>query len=121
VVVPAGSFTIGSPESEKGRDADEGPQHRVTVAKPFAVGKYEVTVRQFGAFAQATNYDMSDGCWDHTGNEWNASNSWRSPGFEQTERDPVVCVSWWAAKAYVEWLSRETAEPYRLLSEAEWE
>ena len=50
VVVPAGSFTMGSPESDKVRRSDEGPQHRVTIGKPFAVGKFHVTVDQFAAF-----------------------------------------------------------------------
>ena len=47
--------------------------------------------------------------------------NWRNPGFEQTDRHPVVCVSWDDAQSYVRWLSRETGEGYRLLSESEWE
>ena len=53
VVVPAGSFFMGSPESEEGHDDDEDPQHRVTILEPFAVGKYEVTFAEWDAGAKA--------------------------------------------------------------------
>src|ERR1700730_17187856 len=56
VVVPAGSFMMGSPESEKYRGTDEGPQHAVTIAKPFAVGRFAVTVDQFAMFVNETRY-----------------------------------------------------------------
>ncbi len=108
VVVPAGSFTMGSPASEKGRDRDEGPQRRVTIAESFAVGKYEVTRGEFGKFVEATGHAMRNSCWDN-------------PGFRQTDRDPVVCVNWKDAQAYVRWLSEKTGQRYRLLTEAEWE
>ena len=106
VVVPSGSFMMGSPADEQGRKDYEGPQHRVTISKPFAVGKYEVTRGQFAAFVDAIGYD--------------AGSCWRNPGFTQTDTHPVVCVSWHDAKAYIEWLST-TGQNYRLLSEAEWE
>lgn len=133
VVVPAGSFTMGSPEAERKWAVEqsaeqewvdrEKPQHLVKIEQPFAVGKHEVTRDQFAAFVQATGHDMSGGCWENTGSEWkeNAANSWRSPGFEQADRDPAVCVSWDDAKAYVVWLSETTGHRYRLPSEAEWE
>ena len=124
VVVPAGSFMMASPHDEEGRDKDEGPRHRVTIAKPFAVGKYEVTRREFGAFYNATGL-MMVGCriYDSRERKWKNDNarSWRSPGFEQTDLDPVVCVNWDDTRAYVRWLSIKTGKPYRLLSEAEWE
>jgi formylglycine-generating enzyme required for sulfatase activity len=63
VVVPVGSFTIWSPANEKGRAKDEGPQHTVTIGKPFAVGKFHVTVDQFAAFVAATGYDAGSKCW----------------------------------------------------------
>jgi formylglycine-generating enzyme required for sulfatase activity len=49
VVVPAGSFIMGSPASEQGRTDEEGPQHTVTIARPFAVGKFEVTFAEWKA------------------------------------------------------------------------
>ena len=107
VIVPAGSFTMGSPADEVGRSSREGPQHQVTISQSFAVGKYEVTRGQFEAFVDATKYD--------------AGSAWSDPGFTQTDAHPVVYVSWNDAKAYVSWLSARTGQTYRLLSEAEWE
>ena len=125
VVVPAGSFMMGSPPSEEGRDNDEGPQHRVTIAEPFAVGVHEVTRGEFARFVRETNRSAGNSCWFWDSNEEKAvegsGRNWRNPGFEQTDRHPVVCVSWDDAQAYVRWLSRETGEGYRLLSESEWE
>ena len=123
VVVPAGSFTMGSPSSEEGRDDDEGPQHRVTIAAPFAVGKYEVTRAEFARFVEATGHSTGNACWTYERKEWEnrSGRGWRNPGYQQDEHHPAVCVSWEDAKWYVHWLSRKTAERYRLLSEAEWE
>ncbi len=115
---------MGSPDSEKGR-ADpsyEGPQHRVTIAMPFAVGKFEVTRGQFDRFAKATGHDVGNSCWTYEG-EWKVreGKSYRDPGFSQDDNHPVVCVNWTDARAYVAWLSKQTRKSYRLLSEAEWE
>jgi formylglycine-generating enzyme required for sulfatase activity len=107
VVVPAGSFTMGSPEKEGGRFPNEGPQHVVTIGKPFAAGRMHVTVDQFGAFVHETQYQ--------------ARKCWRNPGFVQDGSHPAVCLSWDDAKAYVDWLAKKTGKPYRLLSEAEFE
>ena len=124
VVVPAGSFKMGSPasESEKGREDDEGPQHHVTISHRFAVGKYEVTRAEFARFVEVTNYRPGNSCHGYE-NGWRnrPGRDWSNPGFRQTERDPVVCVSWTDAQAYVQWLSRQTGYEYRLLTEAEWE
>jgi formylglycine-generating enzyme required for sulfatase activity len=109
VVVPAGRFTMGSPEGEQGRMDWEGPQHTVTIGKAFAIGKWHVTRDQFAAFANDTGYAAHSGC------------DWRNPGFTQEGSHPVVCVSWDDANAYANWLSKKTRKPYRLLSEAEWE
>ena len=123
VVVPSGSFMMGSPPSEEGRRDNEGPVHRVSIPSAFAVGVYEVTRGEFGRFVSSTGRSMGDECWTREDGEWKerSGRSWRSPGFSQTDLHPAVCVSWDDARAYVDWLSRETGEAYRLLSEAEWE
>lgn len=109
VVVPAGSFMMGSPGSEaryviEGRN--ERPQRHVTIAKPFAVGKFEVTFSEWEACV------ADFGC---QGNRWPSDEGW-SKG-----RRPVINVSWNDAKEYIAWLSRKTGQTYRLLTEAEWE
>ena len=123
VVVPAGSFTMGSPSYEKDRQENEGPQHEVIIPQPFAVGIYEVTRREFARFISETGYYAGNSCYTYEGGEWHerSNRSWRDPSFRQTDRDPVVCMSWKDSQAYASWLSRETGKSYRLLSEAEWE
>jgi len=113
VVIPAGTFTMGSPPGEEGRSDDEGPQREARVGR-FALGRTEVTVGQFRAFVEASGHDAGS-C------NYPANASWRDPGFEQTDEHPVACVSWKDADAYVGWLSEQTGEAYRLPSEAEWE
>ena len=103
----------------RGRDDDEGPQRQVTIPKPFAVGKYAVTVGQYAEFVRETKH--------RTGNCYDSKSSWDDPGFKQTNDHPVVCVSWDDASSYddasnyVYWLSLKTRREYRLLTEAEWE
>lgn len=139
--VPGGSFTMGSPAAEKvwaaahggsaESVADEAPQHEVTV-KSFALGKYDVTRGEYAAFVRATGHPAGDGC-GQVSTTWNKHPEldWQHPGFPQTDRDPVVCVSWQDAQAYVLWLNRRLRSgapgnvsgdgPYRLPSESEWE
>jgi formylglycine-generating enzyme required for sulfatase activity/lipoprotein NlpI len=121
VVVPAGLFSMGSPENEAGRDEDESPQHPVTISRPFAVGKFEVTVDQFAAFVADTGYNASSKCWPFAEGQADErlDRSWRNPNFGGNH--PVVCVNWNDAKAYVAWLTNKTGKSYRLLTEAEWE
>jgi len=123
VVLPAGSFTMGSPASEPGLSDFEVPQHEVTIAKPFAVGEFTVTVDEFKAFVAATRYDAGSACyaWNGGSLELLSNRSWRAPGFEQTGSHPVICVNSNDAQAYAKWLSGKTGEPYRPLTEAEWE
>jgi formylglycine-generating enzyme required for sulfatase activity len=104
VVVPAGKGWMGSLANEKFRsENDESPRHEVTFAKPFAVGKTEVT------FAQWDTCVAAGACPETYDNNWGRGNQ------------PVINVSWDEAKQYVAWLSRITGKDYRLLTEAEWE
>ena len=104
VVVPGGSFLMGSPSGEAGRDGDEGPVHGVRIAEAFAVGVYEVTFGEWDACRRG------GGCTHHPdARGWGRGNR------------PVIDVSWEDAQQYVRWLSRERGERYRLLSESEWE
>ena len=105
VVVPSGSFRMGSPSDEEGRYKHEGPIHQVRIAKPFAVGVYEVTFAEWDACVAA------GGCGGYRPD----AGSWGRG------RRPVVNVSWDDVQSYVEWLSRRTGHRYRLLSESEWE
>ncbi|WP_158639264.1 formylglycine-generating enzyme family protein [Elioraea rosea] len=123
VVIPAGRFLMGSPASEAGRESNEGPQRDVTLRSPLAVGRYPVTVAQYRAFAQATGRGDGGSCWVWSEGEPEdlPGMSWRNPGFVQAEDHPVVCVSWEDAQAYARWVSGQTGQRYRLLTEAEWE
>ncbi|MGC6398985.1 formylglycine-generating enzyme family protein [Sphingomonas sp. FW199] len=117
VVVPAGRFVMGSPDKEEGRDFSEAPQVEITIAKPFAVGRYELTWDEWERCV------AKRGCKDNSRIGFNAqSGAGRSgdAGYGRGRR-PVINVSWDDAQAYVAWLSKETGKPYRLLSEAEWE
>ncbi len=111
VVVPGGSFMMGSPPTETGRMPDEaadeepreGPQHRVTIAKPFAVAKFALTFSEWDTcVAYGDCPHVSDAGWG-------------------TGQRPAINMSWDDAQRYVAWLSKMTGKPYRLLTEAEYE
>ena len=123
VVMPLGAYSMGSPSKESGRKGTEGPEHRVTIERPFAAGRYEVTRRQFRRFVDETGHSAQDGCRTFRRGEWKLrdEDNWLEPGFAQTDDHPVVCVGWEDAMDYVEWLSMKTGKSYRLLSESEWE
>ena len=99
-----------------------GSQH-ASVAQPFAVGVYEVQRGEYRRFMEdarqsatdATSVDSEAGLQRPPGCDW------RSPGFQQGESHPVVCVNWEDAQAYAKWLSRKTGHHYRLLNQLEWE
>jgi formylglycine-generating enzyme required for sulfatase activity len=127
VVVPAGSFMMGSDQLEPvvGELRPEGPIHKVTIARAFAVGKYETTQAEFAAFVNATGHQPSSNCtkWRGPLEVQGFPGDWRDPDYGRSPlpEDPVVCVSWHDATAYVNWLTERIGKPYRLLSEAEWE
>ena len=118
VRVPPGTFIMGSPPDEEGRDPDEGPQHEVTIPYAFEVGQYEVTRGQYRIFIEETGFRPDDSRFRSCTNN---SRTWQNPDFKQTDNHPVVCIGWMDARAYVNWLSEVTGDTYRLLSEEEWE
>lgn len=123
VAIPPGEFVMGSSPKEKLRELDEEPAHRVRITAAFAVGKFEVTRAQYAAFVKDTGRESTPGCHSTRGGFFhkNPKATWQNPGFEQKNDEPVVCVSWNDAQAYVGWLSKKSMKPYRLLNEAEWE
>jgi formylglycine-generating enzyme required for sulfatase activity len=125
VVVPAGSFTMGSDLNELGRFGDEGPQIDVKIGKEFAVGKFLITRDEFGSFVKEQDYHGGDDCYIRNvqGGGYIAKKgySWRNPGFRQSGSHPAACLNWADATAYINWLAKKTGRDYKLLSEAEWE
>ena len=143
VRISGGTFMMGSPPSEAGRQDNE-TQRRVTVGS-FYMGKHTVTVGEFRRFVNATGYrtdaEKSGGGWVWTNNDWvqRADANWRNPYFSQGDNHPVVLVSWNDAVQYANWLSGQegltpaytisgtnviwnrSANGYRLPTEAEWE
>lgn len=108
--------------------ANEYPQHRVRITRPFYLGTYQVTRGQFRKFVAETTYktDAEKDCgwgWDQDEKRVRPSDkySWRNVGFEQTDEHPVVNVSWNDAVAFCKWLSQKEGKKYRLPTEAEWE
>jgi formylglycine-generating enzyme required for sulfatase activity len=105
VVMPKGTFTMGSPDDEAERSTSEHPRRRVTIAKAFAVGRFEVTFAEWEACVSAGK------CSHKPGDE----------GWDRGKR-PVINVSWNdITQQYLPWLSQRTGKTYRLLTEAEWE
>ncbi len=144
VGIPAGEFWMGGVEPPEALArkfseyqypadyfADEYPQHRVRITKPFLLGKYEVTVGQWRAFAGETGYRTEaerDGAggWGYNPATQRCEGrqsqfNWRNPGFAQTDRHPVLNVSFNDAVAFCQWLSKKEGRRYRLPTEAEWE
>lgn len=121
-VVPGGTYMMGSPDSERRRKKNEGPQHQVSIQK-FAVGVYEVTREEYQHFVNETGRSIGNRCNTFEKGKWKrrSKRNLNNPGFSQIDLHPAVCVNWRDAKAYVKWLSRKTGHQYRLLSEAEWE
>jgi formylglycine-generating enzyme required for sulfatase activity len=128
VPIPGGKFMMGSPESEKGRKPDEGPQHEVEVS-PFWIGKCEVTWDEFEVFmftldierrklnaAPASDNDkVADALARPTKPYTDMSFGMGKDGF------PAISMTHYAARMYCQWLSAKTGRYYRLPTEAEWE
>ncbi len=111
VALPSGSFRMGCLSNDGSCSPDEFPVHGVTIARPFALGVYEVTFVQWDACVAA------GGCGGHRPYD----RGW-SRGDRLVIGDrPVINVSWEDAQLYVQWLSRRTGHGYRLPSESEWE
>jgi formylglycine-generating enzyme required for sulfatase activity len=125
VWVPSGCHLIGSPDSETGREPDEGPVREVCM-DGFWLGKNEVTVGQFRAFVDITGYrteaEREGFSWTYHG-EWvkKAGYTWGKTGFPQNDNHPVVNVSLNDAKAMAKWLMEQSGQTFRLPTEPEWE
>lgn len=114
VVLPAGSYIMGTPDDELGRQPDEGPQHTVTFAKPFAISRFQVTAGELDAYIKATGVVIKSG--DERPGRWCEASK---PTYKQEPRQPAVCVDYYEVQAYTRWLSEKTGQTYRMLSEAE--
>lgn len=147
VLVPAGEFVMGSSQEDiealkarfgaanirNERVAVEKPRHTVQITRPLLMGKHEVTVAQFRRFVEATGHktdaERGKGPFVHGGTDsWEKKPdaNWRSPGFQQADDHPVVCVSWNDAQKFIEWMNTTDTKKarswaYRLPTEAEWE
>ncbi|TLU87428.1 MAG: TIR domain-containing protein [Chlorobium sp.] len=118
VLIRGGEFMMGSPSTEPNRSPDEGPQHQVRLSD-FYMGKYEVTVAEFRKFVEANAY-LTDA------EKGGDSKNWRhdvsgNMRIQAEENHPVIRVSWNDAKAYCDWMSKQTGKKFRLPTEAEWE
>lgn len=129
IIVPAGMFVMGTPTAsiDEVESAAETQATVIRIAKPFALGRYEVTRAEFSEFLRESGYEIRPGCrtWDAALGRFNddGRRDWQAPGVpaEPTDAHPVTCVAWADAQAYVRWLSQKTRQRYRLPSEAEWE
>ena len=129
VRVPAGTFVMGTPNADPHALATRAESQAVivTLAKSFALGRVEVTRREYRAFINDSGYDVRGPCrsWDQALSRFSddRARNWENPGRPREAKDdhPVSCVSWNDAKAYVQWLAHKTGKSYRLASEAEWE
>jgi formylglycine-generating enzyme required for sulfatase activity len=128
VPIPAGKFTMGSPDSEPDRKADEGPQHEVEIA-PFWMGKCEVTWDEYHVFMEKLDVAArkQGGAKAAAQDAWADAVSRPTPPYVPmdfgfgTEGYPAICMTQFAARHYTKWLSMKTGRCYRLPSEAEWE
>jgi formylglycine-generating enzyme required for sulfatase activity len=144
VLIPAGEFLMGGVEPAESLAqtysryhrpatyfADEYPQHRVRISRPFYMGQTEVTIAQFRQFTTETGYRTEaeidgKGGWGYNAETRKCEGrrtrfTWRDPGFPQSDNHPVVNVTWNDAQAFLQWLGKRDGHTYRLPTEAEWE
>ncbi len=123
VVIPPGTFMMGFDGGEP--DRYDGPPHEVTIAKPFELSVYEVTHGDYSKFVDDTGYEPANRCAVYVKDRWGHRDwaNWQNPGIGRPPNDnePVTCVSWNDATAYIAWLQKKTGKSYRLPTEAEFE
>jgi formylglycine-generating enzyme required for sulfatase activity len=121
-IIPVGQFIMGAEGGEEGRP--EGPPHAVKITRPFALAVTEVTNAQFARFVSETGYQVAPGCkvWPEGSMDY-AGASWQAPGYGRPPLpdEPVACISWTDAQAFISWMRQRTGKAYRLPTEAEWE
>ena len=102
-VIPVGQYEMGSTPHEFGHHKDEYPQHYIQIQKPYAIGRYTVTADEFAHFCKDT--------------EW----SFRDDLIQSSGKIPVINLRLVDVNLYLQWLSEQTGQTYRLPTEAEWE
>ncbi|MFN0054829.1 MAG: formylglycine-generating enzyme family protein [Planctomycetales bacterium] len=126
--IPGGEFSMGSPESEPGRNPDEGPQHAMKVA-PFWMGKCEVTWDEYDIFSYSLDVKRRNLNGETATDREKVADAITKPTKPYTDMtfgkghdgNPAICMTGLAAKTYCEWLTAKTGRFYRLPTEAEWE
>ncbi|MBW2346123.1 MAG: formylglycine-generating enzyme family protein, partial [Deltaproteobacteria bacterium] len=124
VYISPGTFMMGSPENEEGRDRDEEALHRVTLTRGFYMQTTEATVGQWRAFVKDTGYKTDAEnkgkayIWIDGAQQEKKGYYWEKPGFQQSEDHPVTCVSWKDISAFIGWLDAKEGKTYRLPTEA---
>ncbi|WP_199610070.1 formylglycine-generating enzyme family protein [Flocculibacter collagenilyticus] len=119
--IPAGSYV-------RERESNNGMLKQQVNVKRFKLAKYEITVGEFRQFVNATGHKTRDVCWNWSEKtpsyKWfmkREKGSWSDNAYAPSDKHPVMCVTWYDAKAYAKWLSNKTGRSFRLPTEAEWE
>ena len=128
VPIPGGTFTMGSPDSEKERRADEGPQHTIDLA-PFWMSKCEITWDQYDVWGESIDIARRQIFGKQPTELDKVADAVTRPTPPYTDmsfgmgkqKNPAICMTQHAARKYCEWLSAKTGHYYRLPTEAEWE
>lgn len=128
--IPAGEFMMGSTPAQTEaagvpaqRAPNEHPAVPVTIERDFAIGRYEVTIKEFRAFTEATDFTVMPGCFGLSGRAWamDITATWDAPGYPVDDSYPAACLTAEDYDAYLSWLSATTGQTYRMPTEAEWE